>query len=85
MANPGYHTREIKKGILGDVSKIREEVEELEDAEYQGCAIMALVELSDLYGAIEIYLAKHHPGTSMHDLSIMSMITQRAFTSGRRR
>ena len=81
----GYHLRQIDKGILGEISKIREETDELQDAVAQGCTIMALVELSDLYGAIDHYLKKHHPGTTMEDLKIMSYITSRAFLSGRRK
>ena len=46
---------------------------------------MELVELSDLYGAIDLYLKVHHPGISMEDLAIMSRITERAFQSGRRK
>ena len=81
----GYHVTSIKKGTLGDTSKIQEELEELLDAESQRCKIMELVELSDLYGAINSYLKKHHPGVAMGDLEKMSSITERAFKSGRRR
>jgi hypothetical protein len=80
----GYHKRMIAKGTLGEVSKIREELEELEDAVEQKAEIMALVELSDLYGAMEAYLQRHHPSLDMKDLAIMAAITQRAFQSGRR-
>ena len=40
LVNPGYHLRAIRKGKLGEVSKIREELEELEDATEQGVRIM---------------------------------------------
>lgn len=83
--NPGYHLSEITRGVLGDSSKILEEVSELIDAEQQNCKIMALVELSDLYGSIEAYLEKHYPNTQMADLKIMSDITVRAFVNGRRK
>jgi len=43
---------------------------------------MELVELSDLYGAIKLYLEKHHPDTTMDDLKTMSEITARAFING---
>lgn len=79
-----YHLNEIPKGELGEISKIIEEIEELRDAEEQGCKIMALVELSDVYGAIEFYLNKHYPGIIMEDLKEMHEITKRAFESGRR-
>lgn len=81
---PGYHLSEIPKGTIGESSKILEEVLELQDAERQGAAVMALVELSDLVGAIELYLCNRHPDTTLEDLIIMSHITQRAFENGRR-
>ncbi|UTU07819.1 hypothetical protein CcrC1_gp133 [Caulobacter phage C1] len=83
-ARPGYHLRDFRKGVLGEASKVREETEEFLDAVEQGSLIMALVELSDLHGAIEAYLAKHAPGVTMDDLAQMSAITKRAFRHGRR-
>jgi hypothetical protein len=80
----GYHVKRIEKGTLGDFSKILEEVEELSDALDQGSNIMALLELSDIYGSIQAYLEKNHPSVSMEDLRIMSEITRRAFESGER-
>jgi phosphoribosyl-ATP pyrophosphohydrolase len=58
---PGYHTRPIEKGVLGEPSKIMEEAMEFIDACAQGVKVMALVELSDMMGAVQAYLAKHHP------------------------
>lgn len=84
IENPGYHLSEIPKGVVGESSKILEEVLELQDAESQQASIMALVELSDTVGAIELYLRKHHPSTSLDDLIIMSRITRRAFENGKR-
>ena len=84
MENSGYHTTKIEKGELGIISKIFEELHELQDAEKQNCKIMALVELSDLYGAIELYLEKNFPDTTMNDLKQMSNITKRAFKNGHR-
>jgi hypothetical protein len=81
----GYHIKKIKKGQIGEASKILEEVHELIDSEQQDCKIMALVELSDIYGAVELYLKKHHPNISMNDLKKMSDITQRAFKTGARK
>lgn len=80
---PGYHLKEIERGSFGDFSKIREELEEAEDAIEQKSVIMELVELSDLYGALQEYIRKQH-NLSMEDLKIMSDITQRAFRNGRR-
>jgi hypothetical protein len=48
-----YHIRKIERGVLGEVSKVREELEELEDSLEQGVKIMALTEMSDLYGYTE--------------------------------
>jgi hypothetical protein len=81
----GYHTRPIQKGTLGEISKIQEEVDELADAAAQGVKIMELVELSDLLGAVEKYLERHHEGTTMDDLMAMSAVTRRAFESGSRK
>jgi hypothetical protein len=33
---------------------------------------------------MEAMLAKHHPGKSMQDLSVLADITKRAFENGRR-
>ena len=81
---PGYHLKPIEKGVLGELSKIREELDEAVDAQEQGVAVMVLVELSDLVGAVEAYLIKHHPGTTLEDLQKMAAVTRRAFQSGRR-
>lgn len=81
---PGYHIVPIKKGVLGEVSKIQEEIEELLDAEKQGCKIMAILELADVIGAIEAYLEKNHSSITLEDLLAMSKITKRAFTNGHR-
>lgn len=79
----GYHLREIKtRGIYGEPSKIREELEEYEEAMEQGNRIMALVELADLYGALEAVVI--HMGFNMQDLRRMSSATKRAFQDGSR-
>ncbi len=81
----GYHLREIPQGTPGELSKVLEEVHECLDAEAQNNPIMVLTELSDLYGAIEMYLEKHHPTFNMHHLANMSEATHRAFKVGRRK
>lgn len=81
---PGYHLRQIERGVLGDPSKIREELDEFMDSIEQGVSIMALVELADLLGSVEAYLAKHHPSIALADLKAMSDVTKRAFQNGRR-
>ena len=80
----GYHLEDIPKGIVGEPSKVLEETLEFMDAINQGVDLMALIELADLYGAMESYLQKHHPTISMDALKSMSDVTRRAFASGRR-
>lgn len=46
-----FHQRTITKGIYGQLSKVREELEEAEDALEQRQPVMLLVELSDIVGA----------------------------------
>lgn len=81
---PGYHTKPIAKGVLGEASKITEEHDEFQDAVAQGVKVMALVELSDMIGAVQAYLDKHHAGTTLDDLIAMNHVTARAFRNGRR-
>lgn len=80
----GYHKTKIKKGKIGEISKIQEELDELKDAEDQNVKIMAMVELSDLYGALQLY-AKEKYDLSMKDLEKMSKLTQNAFKTGARK
>ena len=80
----GYSARAIPKGRYGQFSKILEEVEELEDALEQGVDIMSMVELSDLYGAMEGFVDTRFPGFSMEDIKKMSAVTKRAFRNGYR-
>jgi len=79
----GYHIREIPRGILGKASKVYEEATELLDAEEQGNHILVLCELADIYGAIKACAEKY--GTSLYDLEIMSLATERAFKDGSRK
>ncbi len=80
---PGYHIKQIKKGTLGELSKIQEELDEAVDAQEQGVKIMLLVELSDLIGAVKAVAEKN--GSSLEDLIKMQQVTERAFKSGRRK
>lgn len=80
--NIGYHLTEIPKGEIGAISKIEEELLELKDADEQSSKIMKMVELADLYGAVEEYAANE--GLTMEDLKKFSNITKRAFKNGRR-
>lgn len=78
----GYHLKKIYKGTLGDASKIQEEYEEFMDALEQENKIMAIQELSDLIGAIELYVENYN--LTLKDLIIMRDATKRAFEDGRR-
>ena len=80
-----YHLQPIPTGQYGEISKIEEELLELKDAHAQGVKIMELNELSDLIGAIEGYLEKHHSGIALDDLIAMKKTTRRAFESGHRK
>ncbi len=84
VENPGYHTHTIPKGEVGELSKVYEELLEAYDAEHQNVNVMVLVELSDLLGAVQSYLERHHSGVTVQDLLDMSVVTKRAFLSGRR-
>lgn len=80
----GYHKRAIVvKGTLGETSKIKEELDELEEALEQDNKILALCELSDLYGAMEAVAERL--GVNMEDLKKMAAATKRSFQSGERR
>lgn len=46
-----WHTIDIPKGTLGQLSKIKEELDEAYDAEDQGQILMLMFELSDIIGA----------------------------------
>lgn len=78
-----YHLKDIPRGEFGKLSKIREELDEAQDAEDQGCQIMLALELADLYGALEAYV--ENMSLTMDDLRVMSEITKRAFKTGYRK
>jgi hypothetical protein len=73
----------MTRGVYGETSKIREELEELEEAFEQRNRILALVELSDLYGALAAVAER--TGTTMDELSAMAAATKRAFEDGTRK
>ena len=75
LQGPGYHISKIVKGVVGESSKIYEELLEIEDSENQGVRIMVLVELADMYGSIQRYLEKHFPAVTMEDLKQRSQST----------
>lgn len=78
----GYHLRKIKKGTVGEFSKIQEEFEELQDAIEQKHAVLEICELCDLIGAIEAYAKKWN--LSLNDLIKMKESTRQAFKEGKR-
>jgi hypothetical protein len=79
----GYHKIEIKRGILGEFSKIEEELEELRDSIGQGDKILQICELTDLIGAIESF-SEGKFGLTLEDLKKFSDKTKSAFKEGRR-
>lgn len=79
-----YHTKVIPRGEFGEVSKIREELAEVEDAIEQNNPLLILCELADMLGAIEGYSLKHHNMT-LAELYKMTELTRRAFESGQRK
>jgi len=83
-SQPGYHINHIPKSKIGSLDKIFEELMECFDAEQQNDKIMLLVELSDLYGALESFMQFNFPSFSIDDLKNTSHTTKRAFISGRR-
>jgi hypothetical protein len=78
----GYHKRKISKGIYGEISKVQEEIDEFCDAKDQNIKIMEMLELSDIYGALESVAESY--GLNMEDLQKMSNSTKNAFRTGKR-
>ena len=78
----GYHTVKIAKGTLGQSDKIREELDELQDAEKQNVKILIHCELADLYGALRACAWGY--GLTMEDLRRMVTLTEEAFKAGER-
>ena len=81
----GYHDRIIPKAKAGSFFKMVEEMEEATDAYLSQNPIMLLVEPSDFYGAMELFLEQHLPGVSMDDVKRMQQVTARAFKNKVRR
>lgn len=80
----GYHKANITKGVLGEYSKIVEEIDELEDAASQGAKVLIICELCDLIGAIEAF-AKKQFNLSLDDLIQMKNMTKESFEEGKRK
>lgn len=77
-----YHIAVIPCGVYGDCSKITEEFLEAQDALDQQNPVMVIQELSDLIGAIDMYVRQYN--MDVIDLAVMTKATQRAFASGHR-
>lgn len=73
-----YHKREIKKGEIGEFSKVQEEFIELLDAYEQEDKVMQICELTDLVGAIQLFSEKQF-NLTLEDLIKYSNKTQEAF------
>lgn len=67
-----FHKKEIPQGVLGETSKILEEVLEMIDAEEQGIKSMTLFEASDALGAMILWLEKNHPSFQIEDLILFA-------------
>lgn len=78
----GYHIKEIKRGRLGEFSKIQEEMEELTDAVQQNIPPLIICELCDVIGAVELYAKKWN--LTLDDLIKMKNLTKSAFEEGKR-
>ena len=78
----GYHKTKIKKGKLGEFSKIQEEMAELTDAVEQNIAPLIVCELCDMIGSIELYAKKWN--MTLDDLVKMKNLTKSAFEEGKR-
>lgn len=79
----GYHKAVITKGVLGEYSKIVEEIDELQDAHTQKVKILEICELCDLIGAIEAYTINKF-NLTLEDLIKMKELTASAFKDGKR-
>jgi len=78
----GYHKLGIHKHSVCSPYKIQEEFLEYIDARATGNKVMAIQELSDLYGCLENEINKF--GMLMDDLKVMSDLTRQVFNAGTR-
>ncbi len=78
----GYHVTQIKKSGILSPYKLVEETIEFVDALASGNKIMALVELSDLYGMVK--LMANQLDATIEDIAIMSNTTTNAFSDNTR-
>lgn len=77
-----YHQLPIHKHSVSSPYKLQEEALEYIDAVATNNKIMAVQELSDLYGCLENEITKY--GMTVEDLKIMSDLTKEVFSKGTR-
>jgi hypothetical protein len=80
-----YHKNKIIKGEIGKSSKIKEELDELIDAELQNNKILKLIELSDIIGSIKCYLESNFDNFTLDDLIKFAELTNESFKDGTRK
>lgn len=71
------------KGMLGTVSKIQEELEELKDAERLQDPVNQLVELRDVIGACACYLEQRYPKVDFINLCRSALSMNKFKTKGK--
>lgn len=72
-----FHIREIPKGTYGELSKIKEELEEAYDAEERQHKLMLIFELSDIVGAVAGVAEKYN--FSLDDLVKFAKLRSEVF------
>lgn len=77
-----YHKLKIHKHAVGSPYKIQEEFLEYIDSLATGNLVMAVQELSDLYGCIETEIQKF--GMTVQELKVISDLMKEVFDSGTR-
>lgn len=70
------HKANIEKGVFGEFSKIKEEFQELVDANNRNYKILEICELCDLIGAIDGYLRKHFNVTVFDAYNFSRLISE---------
>ena len=81
VTTPGKQDTSADRYLVA--SKIREEYQELKDANKQGDKVLQICELTDLIGAIESY-SMNQFNLSIEDLKKFSDKTKQAFQEGKR-
>lgn len=69
------------RGVLGNTSKIQEELEELKEAEKLQDPVIQLVELRDIIGACALYLEQRYPKVDFINLCKSALSMNKAKSS----